>query len=93
MKFGNLGFYVDGEGLIYERCLLGVYYSQIFKRYKDYVIFFFEGVFGNVRVVLVIIFLSMGVDFFYVKYVIYYGFLNNLILYFQEVGRGGRDGN
>lgn len=62
MKLGNSGLYVDGEGPIHERCLLGVYYSQTPKRHKDYVTSSFEGVSGNVRVVLATTSLSMGVD-------------------------------
>lgn len=52
VKLGNSGLYVDGEGPIHERCLLGVYYSQTPKRHKDCVTSSFEGVSGNVRVVL-----------------------------------------
>ena len=51
MKLGNSGLYVDGEGPIHERCLLGVYYSQTPKRHKGCVTSSFEGVSGNVRVV------------------------------------------
>ena len=93
MKLGNSGLYVNGEGPIHERCLLGVYYSQTPKRHKDYVTSSFEGVSGNVRVVLATTSLSMGVDFPHVKYVIHYGPSNNLTSHLQEAGRGGRDGN
>ena len=93
MKLGNSGLYVDGEGPIHERCLLGVYYSQTPKRHKDCVTSSFEGVSGNVRVVFATTSLSMGIDFPHVKYVIHYGPSNNLTSHLQEAGRGGRDGN
>ena len=88
------GLYVDGEGPIYERCLLGVYYSQTPKRHKDCVTSSFEGVSGNVRMVFATTSLSMGIDFPHVKlYVIHYGPSNNLTSHLQEAGRGGRNGN
>ena len=93
MKLGNSGLYVNTEGPIHERCLLCVYYSQTPKRHTDYVTSSFEGVSGNVRVVLTTTTLSMGVDFPNVKYVINYGPLSNLTSHLQEAGRGGRDGN
>ena len=92
MKLGHSGLYVNGEGPIHKRCLLGVYYSQTPKRHKDYLTSSFEGVSENVRVVLATTSLSMGVDFPHVKCVIHYGPLNNLTSHLQEAGRGGRDG-
>ena len=44
MKLGNSGLYVNGEGPIHDRCLLGVYYSQTPKCHNDYVTSSFEGV-------------------------------------------------
>ena len=93
MKLGNSGLYVDGEGPIHERCLLGVYYSQTPKRHKDCVTSSFQGVSGNVRVVFATTSLSMGIDFPPVKYVIHYGPSNNLTSHLQEAGQGGRDRN
>ena len=86
MKLGNSGLYVNGEGPIHERCLLCVYYSQTPKRHKDYVTSSFEGVSGNVRVVLTTTTLSMGVHFPHVKYVINYPCKTNLEYsdYFQN---------
>ena len=92
VKLGHSGLYVDGEGPVSERCLLGVYYSQTPRRHKDSVTFSFEGVSGHVRVVLATTSLSMGVDFPHVKYVVHYGPANNLTSHLREAGRGGRDG-
>lgn len=93
LKLGTSGIYVDGEGPVHERCLLGVYYSQTPKRHKDSVTSSFEGISGSVRVVFATTSLSMGIDFPHVKYVVHYGPANNLTSYLQEAGRGGRDGN
>lgn len=92
MKLGNTGIYVDGEGQVHERCLLGVYYSQTPKSHKDNVTSSFEGLSGQVRVVFASTSLSMGVDFQHVKYVVHYGPSNNLTGHLQEAGRAGRDG-
>lgn len=38
MKLGQSGVYVEGEGPIHERCLLGVYYSKTPQSHKDCII-------------------------------------------------------
>ena len=93
IKLGNSGIYVDGEGPVHKRCLLGVYYSQTPRSHKDSVTSSFEGISGQVRVVFASTSLSMGVDFRHVKYVIHYGPSKNLTSHLQEAGRAGRDGN
>ena len=93
MKLGQSGIYVEGEGPIHERCLLGVYYSQTPQSHKDSITSSFEGLSGHVRVVFASTSLSMGVDFPHVKYVVHYGPSKNLTSHLQEAGRAGRDGN
>lgn len=71
MKFGN-DFYFYGIEVFFERCFVGVYYLVIFEFVKERICSFFFGS-GKVRVVIVFSFFSMGIDFFYVRYVIYFG--------------------
>ena len=93
MKLGQSGVYVEGEGPIGEKCLLGVYYSQTPQSHKDCITKSFEGLSGHVRVVFASTSLSMGVDFPHVKYVVHYGPSKNLTSHLQEAGRAGRDGH
>ena len=93
MKLGQSGVYVEGEGPIHERCLLGVYYSQTPQSHKDCITSSFEGSSGHVKVVFASTSLSMGVDFPHVKYVVHYGPSKNLTSHLQEAGRVGRDGD
>ena len=93
MELGQSGVYVEGEGPIGEKCLLGVYYSQTPQSHKDCITKSFEGLSGHVRVVFASTSLSMGVDFPHVKYVVHYGPSKNLTSHLQEAGRAGRDGH
>ncbi len=92
MKLGQSGIYVEGDGPLHERCLLGVYYSQTPQSHKNDITSSFEGVSGQVRVIFATTSLSMGVDFPHVKYVVHYGPSKNLTSHLQEAGRAGRDG-
>ena len=92
MRLGPSGTHTDGDEPMHERCLLGVFYSQMPKDHKKSVTSSFEGLSGNVRVVFASTSLSMGVDFPHVRYVLHYGPSRNLTSHLQEAGRGGRDG-
>ena len=43
MKLGQTGIYVEGDGPLHERCLLGVYYSQTPQSHKNDITSSFEG--------------------------------------------------
>lgn len=72
---------------------VGIYYLYILQKYKDRVVDVFKYNIGNLRVIVVILVLSMGVNFLDVVYVVYVGLLRVLVDYIQEVGRVGRNGN
>lgn len=92
MRLETSGTYIDSEEPAHQRCLLWVYYSQTPKNHKESFSSLFEGIGGNVHFIIASTFLSMGVDFPHVQYVIHYGPPRNLTSHFQKAGRGGRDG-
>ena len=92
MKLGQTGIYVEGDGPLHERCLLGVSYSQTPQSHKNDITSSFEGLSGHVRIIFANTSLIMGVDVPHVKYVVHYGPSKNLTSHLQEAGCAGRDG-
>ena len=93
-KLGTSGMYVNmnGDTLLPEHCLVGVYYSQTPNKHKDLITNSFESN-GNVRVAIASSSLGMGVDFPCVTYVIHFGPSRTLSEHLQMAGRVGRDGS
>ena len=93
-KLGTSGMYMNmnGDTLLPENCLVGVYYSQTPNKHKDLITNSFESN-GNVRVAIASSSLGMGVDFPCVTYVIHFGPSRMLSEHLQMAGRVGRDGS
>lgn len=62
----------------FDNMLIGMFYYNIFDKYKGRVIILFYKFFGICRVVLVINVFGMGINFKDIVYVIYYGFRRNI---------------
>lgn len=69
-----------------------MFYLCIFLVNKEKIFYFFQLMIGIIRLLIVIIVFGMGVDCKGVYRVIYYGFVKNVEVYIQEIGRVGRDG-
>lgn len=74
-----------------EDCLLGIYHSLSWDKYKEQLAADFK-VDGKKRVVVATTALSMGVNFADIRYVINYRPARNLLDHHEEAGRAGCDG-
>lgn len=74
-----------------ENCIIGIYHSLTFEKYKERVMKSFKEN-GKKRVVIASTALCMGINFPDIRYVIHWGPPRNLLDYHQQSGRAGRDG-
>lgn len=74
-----------------EDCLIGIYHSLSWKKYKETIVTQLKSN-GKKRLVVATTALSMGVNFPNIRYIINWGPARNLLDHHQEAGRAGRDG-
>lgn len=73
-----------------EDCILGIYHSLSWDKYKERLLADFK-VNGKKRLVVATTALSMGINFPDIRYIINWGPARNLLDHHQEAGRAGRD--
>lgn len=74
-----------------QNCLLGIFHSGTFEKYKEKLLCNFQEPNGPIRVTVATMALSMGVNFPNVRYVVMWGPPRSILDFHQEAGRAGRD--
>lgn len=74
-----------------QHCLLGIFHSGTFEKYKEKLLCNFQEPNGPIRVTVATMALSMGVNFPNVRYVVMWGPPRSILDFHQEAGRAGRD--
>ena len=90
MRMGTNAFYPT-TSRERKHCLLGIFHSGTFPKYKDKLLHSFQETNGSIRVTVATMALSMGVNFPNVRYVIMWGPPRSILDFHQQAGRAGRD--
>lgn len=92
-ELGASSYHPAGAPQLSENRLFGMYHARTPQHNKEVILKSLTAEGGVVRVVFATIALGMGVDMKGVNSIVHYGAPRSLEDYFQESGRGGRDGS
>ena len=90
---GPASYYPTGAAEVSDNRLFGMYHSCTPQYNKDIILESLRDPKGVVRIVFATIALGMGIDLQDINTIIHYGAPRSLEDYFQESGRGGRNGS